>query len=392
MLRDNSPMRTSPRSQLRGTIDRLLRRGLADFLFTAVVCRVAIDGRDAATVALGTKAAVSDDGRLIAPDAREQVDDGTLFDLASVTKVFSAHTLLSLVEGGALLLDGPIGSVLAEYRTGAKASVTLRHLLTHTSGLPAEWRGWSAPLLRAAAERAPGVEPFRRWPFDDRDELIADLLAMPLEAEPGAKWQYSDAGYNTAMVLAERATGERWPSLVTAHTLAPLGLDEATFTPDRSAAAATEYQPQYRRGVVRGIVHDEASWSLGGESANAGIFASADALLQFGEQIRSSDRWVRGDALWRDRLEGMLGPIGVRGGPPFGQSLGLRIGETAWMSGAGRESRGHTGFTGTSLQIDRGAKATVVLLTNRVHPRRDGPSLHPLRAAIAEAVLSASAR
>jgi CubicO group peptidase (beta-lactamase class C family) len=390
--RDNSPVTHSPHPQLTGTIDRLLGRALAESQFTAAVCRVAIDGRDAATVALGTKAAVGDDGEPIPQDAREQVDDDTLFDLASVTKVFSAHTLLSLVERGALSLDDPVGSVLPEYRAGDKAAVTLRHLLTHTSGLLSEWRGWSARLLRAAGDRAQGTEPFRHWPLDDRDELIADLLSVPLEVPPGTRWEYSDAGFNTAMVLAERATGERWPVLVAAHTLAPLRLDEATFTPDRSAAAATEYQPQYGRGVVRGVVHDEASWSLGGASANAGMFASAGALLRFGEQIRSAEGWVRGDALWRDRLDAILGPIGVRPAPPFGESLGLRIGETVWMSGAGRESRGHTGFTGTSLQVDRGAKTTVVLLTNQVHPHRDGPILHPLRAAIAEAALHASAR
>jgi Beta-lactamase class C and other penicillin binding proteins len=382
-------MTPSASTELDETITRLLQRASADGLFSGAVCRVAIGGEDAASVALGVKATIGDDGMPLAADVLEPVDDGTFFDLASVTKVFSAHTILSLVDRRALALDDSVGAVLAEYCVGAKAAVTLRHLLTHTSGLPAEWLGWRDPLLAAAAHHPSNAEPFRAWPLDDRVELVADLLGTPLTAAPGSRWEYSDAGLNTAMLLAERVAGAPWSTLVSEHTLMPLGLAEATFAPDRDAAAATEYQPRYARGVVRGNVHDEASWSLGGACANAGMFATAGALLRFGEAIRVGDGWVRGEALWHDQLDRMLGPVDARPTLGFGAALGLRIGETEWMSDLGRASRGHTGFTGTSLQIDRAAGAVIVLLTNRVHPSRDGGSLHPLRRAVAGAVLRA---
>lgn len=371
-------------------IQQLLDRGAADGLFPGAVYRVALGGATVVEAVTGVLATMDDDGLPVA--SPEPMTAETMFDLASVTKVFSAHTLLSLVEGGMLGLDQPAGDVLDEYRSPAKNRVTLRHLLTHTSGLPAEWRGWHAPIVAAAAIRPSGAPPFRAWPLDDRNELIADLLGTALVAAPGQRWEYSDAGLNTAMLVAERATGRRWHELVAQHTLRPLGLHGATFAPERERAAATEYQPQYGRGVVRGTVHDEASWSLGGATANAGLFATADALLRFGEAIRLGRDWVRGEAMWNDQLGAALAARGsgsavADAGSGFSVSLGLRIGETAWMGARGRRSRGHTGFTGTSLQVDRDAEATIVLLTNRVHPNRNGPSLHPLRAAIAEAVL-----
>ena len=380
---------TAP-ADLSEAIAELLERAHAASVFPGAACRVAIGGETVVDLTVGSKATVDDNGRPIPVAEREPVERGTVFDLASVTKVFSAHTLLTLVDRADLHLDEPIGAILPAYRSSTKAGITLRHLLTHTSGLPAEWRGWHAPLIRAAAARTDDDAPFRAWPLADRDALIADLLATEPTAEPGSRWEYSDAGLNTAMLLAEQATGERWASLVARHTLEPLGLNGATFTPERTAAAATEYQPQFGRGVVRAVVHDEASWSLGGSCANAGMFATSAALLRFAEAIRIGDGWVRGEAMWADQLARLLGPADARPEPSFGAALGLRIGETAWMGEAGRASRGHTGFTGTSVQIDRDAAATIVLVTNRVHPSRDGASVHPLRAAIAEAVLRAA--
>jgi CubicO group peptidase (beta-lactamase class C family) len=155
---------------------------------------------------------------------------------------------------------------------------------------------------------------------------------------------------------------------------------------------ATEYQPALARGTVRGTVHDEASWSLGGTAGNAGLFATLGDVARFTEAIRRGEDERTGVWMWDDQLPGILPPDAER--PPHGASLGLRIGETAWMGASGADCRGHTGFTGTSLQIDRGRGVTVVLLTNRVHPTRDGGSAHPLRAAVAavaEAALAAAA-
>jgi CubicO group peptidase (beta-lactamase class C family) len=124
---------------------------------------------------------------------------------------------------------------------------------------------------------------------------------------------------------------------------------------------------------------------LGGECANAGLFGTADAVLALTEAIRRGGDDVLGTRMWENQLPSVLGrDYALDGDNRFGASLGLRIGELPWMSALGGSFRGHTGFTGTSLQTDRETGLSVVLLTNRVHPTREGDGVHPIRARIAE--------
>ncbi|MEY9936838.1 serine hydrolase domain-containing protein [Streptacidiphilus sp. MAP5-3] len=364
---------TDPLHRITALVDAAVARRTC----SAAVVAVTVLGEPVLRHRTGVLQQVGDDGTELPADRQQSVDPDTLFDLASVTKAYSAHTLLGLVASGALALDAPLAEQLPEYREGERAKVTLRQLLTHTSGLPAVWDGW-----RPAAEgrTAPGAQG--SWP-PDRRALLADLAATPLTAPPGTRWEYACTGYLTAMLLAERATGEPWEALVRRHTLTPLGLAATTFRPDPARTAATERQPEFARGTVRGIVHDEASWSLGGTAANAGLFATLEDVVRFAEAVRRGEDERTAAWMWDDQLPTVLPPDGER--PSHGASLGLRIGETAWMGTAGVASRGHTGFTGTSLLTDRDRGLTVVLLTNRVHPTRDGGSVHPLRAAVADA-------
>ncbi|WP_125611282.1 serine hydrolase domain-containing protein [Specibacter cremeus] len=302
---------------------------------------------------------------------------GTFYDLASVTKLFSTVTALALVDAGRLTLDEPVARWLPEYAQGAKAAVTLRHLLTHTSGLPSEWRGWHRALSEGL-------------PFD-RDALVTDLLATALEAAPGTRFAYSCAGFNTVMALTERVTGEPWARLVTDLVLEPLGLEDAVRgNPPAHLCAPTEFQPELGRGVVRGIVHDEAAWSLGGVSGNAGLFATAPGLRRFGEALRAGLGGVLSPALaadmWRSQLPEVLGGHFDPAAPGFGHGLGLRINQQPWMGVQGTLARGHGGFTGTSLLVDRHAGITIALLTNRIHPRRDGNDATELRRAVSDVV------
>ena len=367
-------------------VEAVLREENSRGVFSAAVCRIAIDGETIVSVALGELAHVDDEGQPISPNDCVAVEEDTLFDLASVTKVFSAHTLMMLVDRGELHLDAPIAFVLPEYANGAKSSVTLRHLLTHTSGLPATWDGWCAPLSEILQTRSVGSLPLRESPIADRHALVADLLATDLNTAPGTRWEYSCTGFNTAMILAERATSRSWPTLVAETTLVPLGLRDTSFSPDVARTAATEYQPELGRGMVRGIVHDESSWSLGGACANAGLFGTSADLLALGEAIRIGATPVTESRMWENQLPDVLHrDYALDGDNRFGASLGLRIGELVWMGRFGHHSRGHTGFTGTSLQIDRGCALTIALMTNRVHPTRQGDGISGLRAAIADA-------
>ncbi|PYI68500.1 hypothetical protein CVV68_06770 [Arthrobacter livingstonensis] len=341
-------------------IQRLLDQAVTDGVAPAASCAVVLEGQALPVLTAGT------------------ATPGTFFDLASVTKLFTAVTMLSLVDGGVLELDAPIGERLPAYGRGEKSRVTLRQLLTHTSGLPSEWRGWERALREG--------RPF------DRAALVNDLLGTDLEAAPGTRFEYSCAGFNTAMALAEHVAGQPWASLVADKVLSRLGTDGITGTPEPAKCAPTENQAALGRGLVRGVVHDEAAWSLGGLSGNAGMFATAEGLARFGEALRTGLEGVLSPGLasemWSSQLPDMLGNNFNPRDPGFGHGLGLRINQQPWMGTHGREARGHGGFTGTSLLIDRENGITIALLTNRVSPSRDGDDATGLRKAMSDVVYS----
>ncbi len=343
-------------------VQALLEKAVADGIAPSISCALALGGRHLPVLRAG--------------DAQT----GTFFDLASVTKLFTTVTALALVDSGTLELDAPISAHLAAYRVAAKSAVTLRHLLTHTSGLPSEWRGWHAALSQGRGF--------------DREALVADLLATELQSAPGTRFEYSCAGFNTIMALAEHVTGTTWGQLVQKHVLDKLPTSGITGCPPLDQCAPTEFQPLLGRGLVQGVVHDEAAWSLGGLSGNAGMFATAAGLRAFGAALLNGLPGILSPAMaaqmWRSQLPDMLGSHFTLDNPGFGHGLGVRINQQPWMGTLGSQARGHGGFTGTSLLVDKSLGAIIVLLSNRVSPSRDGTDTTQLRKAVSDVVLAAA--
>jgi CubicO group peptidase (beta-lactamase class C family) len=284
------------------------------------------------------------------------VTDRTLFDLASLTKPMVAAVILALVEDCLLALDEPIATRLPSFRSPGRDLVTLRHLLTHTSGLPAVVR--------------PSEDP----------------LTLALRRHPGADFEYSCVGFAVAGLLAEAATGSRLPDLLRRKLTGPLGMRDTGYLPSpawRDRIAATECVQG--RDLVHGEVHDETSWALGGVTGNAGIFGTARDVARFGEMLRRGGtpdgvRVLHTSSvaeMTRDQLPSHVDP-GYRHG------LGLRLNDPAFMGALGARAFGHTGFTGTSLVVDPRRELVVVLLTNRVHPSRELIDLMPLRRKVAD--------
>lgn len=350
----------SSRTQLRGALQRLLNEAVTDGVAPAVSCAVVLGGSELPVLTAGAAG----------PD--------TFFDLASITKLFTTVTALALVDRGVLELDAPIGRHLRSYSGGARSKVTLRHLLTHTSGLRSEWRGWHESLSLGHGFHRP--------------KLIADLLTLDLDAEPGTRFEYSCAGFNTIMALAEHVTGTPWAELVQYWVLERLATHDITGSPRLEHCAPTEFQPGLGRGAVRGIVHDEAAWSLGGMSGNAGMFATADGLRVFGSALLAGLPGILSPGLatemWREQLPNLLGDHFNPAEPGFGQGLGLRVNQQPWMGIDGTEARGHGGFTGTSLLVDKNKGVVIALLTNRVNPSRDGDDATALRKSVSDVVYS----
>ncbi|MFG1944343.1 serine hydrolase domain-containing protein [Nonomuraea sp. NPDC048826] len=332
----------------------------------AAVALIAVDGAVVAASAAGELVRYHDAGFTLAkhrpPASREAV-----FDLASISKLFTTAAILSLAEEGTLALDEPV----AAWLPGRDPRITLRRLLTHTAGFQ--------PTRRIDLE-LPDADPAAR---------MAAMLDTPVTGPVGGPYVYSDVGLVMAGRVAETASGTPLDELVRARVTGPLGLAGTGYRPvprdpadGLSRVAATEWKPERPwPGCVRGEVHDETAYALGGVAGHAGVFGPADDVLALGEALRLGG----GAALRPDTVAEMLRDQGVADAP-FGHGLGVRLGDPG-IVGPLHDAFGHSGFTGTSLVVSPSRRLTVVLLTNAVHPVRGRPGIRELRTAVAAEAL-----
>ena len=300
---------------------------------------------------------------------------GTVYDLASLTKVVALTTLTMMaVDQGLIHLEDSVGHYLPGFAGGAKTGVTIRHLLTHSSGLPAHRALWRDAPTAAAA--------------------IPLVISTPLDTVPGAQMVYSDLGAIILTQIVEQVFGQPIDRLFATKVAGPLGLKSTRFLPPKSwikRIAPTERDP-WRGRLIRGEVHDENAAFLGGRSGHAGLFSTAEDLIRFGEWLlrqreaggpespsgpRISSAVVREFTRRQELVRGSTRALGWDTPSP-GSSAGTRI---------SAESFGHTGFTGTSIWLDPSRGLVVVLLTNRVNPTRDNARLGPLRPLVADKVV-----
>ncbi|MEU8105779.1 serine hydrolase domain-containing protein [Nonomuraea muscovyensis] len=357
--------------------DRLERSGTADRLerilaeavprgCPAAVALIAVDGEVAASAAAGELVRYADAEGTLADD-RPAARRDSVFDLASISKLFTTAALLSLAEEGRLDLDEPV----AAWLPGRDRRLTLRRLLTHTAGLP--------PTRRIDLE-LPGADPADR---------LAAMVGTPVTGPVGGPYLYSDVGMVTAGRVAELAGGAPLDELVRDRVTGVLGLRDTGYRPEAAAlprVAATEWKPERTGpGCVRGEVHDETAYALGGVAGHAGVFATAGDVLVFGETLRRG-----GGAMLRpETVAEMVRDQGAEGAA-FRHGLGVRIGDPA-IVGPLTGAYGHSGFTGTSLVVDPARRLTVVLLTNAVHPVRGRDGIRALRHAVAAEALRLAA-
>jgi CubicO group peptidase (beta-lactamase class C family) len=312
----------------------------------------------------------------------------TVFDLASLTKPLATTTAVMLLASeGALDLDDPVSKYLPAFSEREKDGVTLRHLLTHSSGLK-PWRAFHKELL--ARERKTGE---RLLATPAARELILDrVLRSALVHAPGEAAVYGDLDFMVLGALVEAVARQPLERFCAERIFGPLGMRDTCFVPlapgaeptglseaARRRVAATEDCP-WRGRIVWGEVHDPNAWAMGGVAGHAGLFASADDVMRFATALLDAYHG-RSQALPRDSLRAFA----TRQGLPRGSDWALGWDTpSAEHSNAGRHfsrnSIGHLGFTGTSLWIDLEAEAVVVMLTNRVHlvAKRSRFELRPL--------------
>ncbi|RLF05891.1 MAG: hypothetical protein DRK00_03230 [Thermoprotei archaeon] len=302
----------------------------------------------------------------------EEMRVDTLFDLASLTKVVATTTIaLRLVEEGLISLDDPVSAYIPAFSGGAKDKVRLWHLLTHTSGLPAY-----APLFSILASR---------------EEVTGYISGLKLEYEPGTRVVYSDLGFILLGEILEKVAGEPLDKLAKELIFKPLEMRNTTYNPPlelRERAAATEYC-KYRRRILRGEVHDENAWFMGGVAGHAGLFSTAQDLAVFAQMMLNRGEYggvrvlspASVECATRNHTEG----LGERRG--LGWALNTRPCSCGDLMSP--KAYGHTGFTGVSLWIDPVYDLFVIFLTNRVHPTRENRCLISARRLIHNVVMGA---
>ncbi|MFC8422616.1 serine hydrolase domain-containing protein [Streptomyces sp. NPDC057236] len=266
----------------------------------------------------------------------------TPFDLASLTKLFTSVAAVQQIERRTLGIDARVGAYLPDFTGAARHGITVRQLLTHTSGLRPE-----LPLYDCA---------------DDAERLALLRAERPVGA-PGT-YCYSDLNMLLLQHVLERITGRTLDVLVRDGITRPLGMTATGFGPCPSAAATEDQRRPWAkadRGMLRGEVHDENAWALGGVAGHAGLFSTAGDLAVFCRTLLASGSYGPARILGPDYVDLLFTPPG----------LGFAL-DQPWFMGelAGRGAAGHTGFTGTSLVLDRVTDTYVILLANTVHPRR----------------------
>jgi len=309
-------------------------------------------------------------GRIDLRSDAPSVTDSTMFDVASMTKVVATTTAAMMLEDDSLLdLDRTVASYLPEFSDSAKASITVRMLLTHSGGLEA-----FAPLFRE---------------FRGREQYLAEINRRPLRAAPGTTTVYSDWDLVLLGLVIERITGEPLDAFTERRVFRPLGMRDTRFRPPaelRPRIAATEVDSM-RGGLIWGEVHDPNAWALGGVAGHAGLFSTARDLAVFAQLMLNGGEYG-GARLARPQTVARWTAPQRRG-----SSRALGWDTPSGESSAGRHfsarSFGHTGYTGTSIWIDPERSLFVVLLTTRVNPTSANQRHVALRRAVADAVMRA---
>lgn len=366
ILRSDSPEVAGMSSDTLSAIDQLMQQAIREQVFP------------------GSSVAVVRNGVLVYQKAfgfhdyeqRVRVRTTDVYDLASISKVLGTTLgMMKLVDQGRLSLDDYVYQYMPEFADGGKNLIRIRHLLTHTSGLPA----------------------FRTYvdEHQTRPAIIRAILNEPLLHTPGETYVYSDLGMITAALIAEKITGKRQDVWMQETFYTPLGMNSTTYVPSRRGAdfvqriPPTEIDTVYRMGTVQGAVHDERAFYMDGVAGHAGLFSTSGDLAIFAQFLLNGGTY--GDELLLTAQ--VIHDFTQRQPPQNRRALGFDIKALEGFTTAGRLASaatfGHLGFTGTSLWIDPERQVAVILLTNRTWPyRTQTGEIARVRASLSDIVLS----
>jgi len=400
MMDTNTTLLNTP---IKSDVDALIEKNMPDIFPALSIC-----------VIHHGKIVLNNTWGWIDPDQRQHpVTPSSLFDLASVTKLFVETTFLTLVSEGKTSLDSKLVDVIPEFgrinpreigggqdphtrdhlpveaqfdgQSVDPTQVTFKHLLTHTSGLP-PWRDVynHASDTLPAPPTSDSVYDAQRW-----KNALEALYDYPFVGNTGDTIRYSDIGIMLLGEAVARLHGSRLDTAVYERVCQPLGLNSVTYNPvlnniPLEQIIPTEIDTFWRKRRVWGEVHDENACGIGGIAGHAGLFATAYDVAQFGQA------WLSGDK--RLAISDEIKQLAIKE-----QASGLLPRGLGWMLKAQQDSSagdlysmasyGHTGFTGTSLWIDPEQNLVSAVLTNRVYPGRAVEGIHAFRRSIHDLIV-----
>lgn len=356
------------RAELRSHL--VAKPGVTYPLYPGVVAVAGHDGVIVAEEASGWAYLYQDATRLAPETERVPMRHDTIFDLASVSKLFTSLAAVQLIDEGALDLSAPVATYLPEFGVNGKGGITVQMLLTHTSGLAPWLPLWSA--------------------YPDKPARIQAVMDATPTTTPGTAYAYSDLNLITLGVIVEKLRGASLDQVVKRRITAPLGMAETGYNPlswgvPKTRIAATEWQGNTTgRGLVWGSVHDENAWSLDGVAGHAGVFSTARDLAVLSQALLNGGSYRGQRILSRKGVDLLITNFNEQF-PGDDHGLGFELNQRWYAAGlAGPREAGHTGYTGTSLVIDFDSRSFAITLTNRVHPVRTAGSVNPARRAWAQ--------
>ena len=283
----------------------------------------------------------------LSPGPKPMAVDG-VFDMASLTKpVATATAIMLLHERGKIAFADPVAKHWPEFAANGKEKVTVEQLLVHTSGLLAD---------NAVADYRMG-----------KAEALKRIAALKLEQPPGEKFKYSDVGFITLGVVVEKITGESLDAFTSKNIFEPLGMKDSGFLPSKELQARAVPTAKVGDEWLQGRVHDPRASALGGVAGHAGLFSTADDMAIYAKMLLNGGKHAGKPFLSEKSVAAMTEPLTVPGGA---RSRGWDV-DTAYSAPRGtlfgkRDGFGHTGFTGTSLWVDRPSQTAVIILASRL--------------------------
>ena len=341
-------------------VDNLMQQAVSDSVFPGAVLLFGIDH-----TFLFSKAY----GHYTYDKNSRPVKTNSIFDLASVSKVVgTTSAAMILVDRGKLNIDEKVIAYLPEFNNNGKDIITIKNLLLHNSGLPA----------------------FKKYydEYSTAKEVINDIMNLKLIYKPGTKYIYSDLGMITLQKVIERIANKSLDKFLDENLFKPLGMNLTMYNPPiemKENCVPTELDDFWRMRLLQGEVHDERAYMLNGVAGHAGLFSTAEDLSVFVRMLLNGGKFNDKQIISKKIIDEWT----TKQSEQSDRALGWDT-RSKEKSSSGKyfskNSFGHTGYTGTSIWVDKDTKLFVILLTNRVHPTRKNRKIIEFRPIIHDAI------